>query len=132
MPAWSRYIPTKDSRYTVMNPDTFPLFEVIHVRQHTLNTCTCICINRAVDQRICFFATYIPLPPKSEISSLQPPHHAFMQLGLCLTWSKTPKTGFLMKRLNSRQPDRQREREREERREEKLMIDDRSNHFNSL
>ena len=46
--------------------------------------------NREADQRLCFRYS-IPLLPKSEISSLQP--------GLCVTWSETPKAGFLRTRL---------------------------------
>ena len=36
----------------------------------------------------------ISLLPKSEISSFQP-SSVLVQLGLCQTWLKTPKTGFL-------------------------------------
>ena len=56
--------------------------------------------NREADQRLCFRYTdsTIPLFPKSEISSLWPSSVA-VQPGLCRTWSKTPKTGFLTTRL---------------------------------
>ena len=56
--------------------------------------------NREADQRLCFRYTdsTIPLLSKSEISSLQPSCVA-VQPGLCRTWSKTPKTGFLTTRL---------------------------------
>ena len=56
--------------------------------------------NREADQRLCFRYTdsIIPLLPKSEISSLQP-YSVIAQLGLCRTWSKTPKTHFLASRL---------------------------------
>ena len=60
----------------------------------------CICENKDADQRLCFRYTdsTIPLLSKSEISSLQP-SSAAVQPGLCRTWSKTPKTGFLRTRL---------------------------------
>ena len=69
----------------------------------------CICENkdadqlrgdREADQRLCFRYTdsEIPLLSKSEISSLQPSRVA-VQPGVCGTWSKTPKTGFLTTRL---------------------------------
>ena len=56
--------------------------------------------NREADQRlcICYIDSTIPLLPKSEMSSLQPSSVA-VQPGLCLTWSETPKTGFLRMRL---------------------------------
>ena len=57
--------------------------------------------NREADQRLCFRYTdsAIPLLPKSEISSLKP-SSAAVQPSLCVTWSETPKTGFLRTRLN--------------------------------
>ena len=50
--------------------------------------------NREADQRLCFrySDSTIPLLLKSEISEL-------VQVGLCRTWSETPKTGFLAARL---------------------------------
>ena len=56
--------------------------------------------NREADQRLCFrcMDSTIPLLPKSEISSHWPSCVA-VQPGLCGTWSKTPKTGFLTTRL---------------------------------
>ena len=56
--------------------------------------------NREADQRLCFRYTdsTLPLLSKSEISSLYPSSVA-VQAGLCLTWSETPKTGFLTTRL---------------------------------
>ena len=56
--------------------------------------------NREADQRLCFryTDTRIPLLSKYEISSLQPSSVA-VQPGLCRTWSETPKTGFLTRRL---------------------------------
>ena len=56
--------------------------------------------NREADQRLCFRYTdsTIPLLPKSEISSLYASSVA-VQPGLCPTWSKTLKTGFLTTRL---------------------------------
>ena len=56
----------------------------------------------AADQRLYFryIKSTIPLLPKSEISSLLPSSVA-LQPGLCRTWSETPKTGFLVTRLNS-------------------------------
>ena len=56
--------------------------------------------NREADQRLCFryLDSTIPLLPKSEISSLLPSSIA-VQPGLCRTWSDTPKTGFLRRRL---------------------------------
>ena len=56
--------------------------------------------NREADQRLCFRHTdsAIPLLSKSEISSLYPSSVA-VQPGLCRTWSKIPKTGFLRTRL---------------------------------
>ena len=52
------------------------------------------------DQRLCFrcMDSSIPLLSKSKISTLQPSSVA-AQAGLCQTWSKTPKTGFLASRL---------------------------------
>ena len=69
----------------------------------------CICENKdadqlrgnpEADQRLCFHytASTIPLLSKSEISSLSPSSVA-VQPGLCRTWSETPKTGFLTRRL---------------------------------
>ena len=56
--------------------------------------------NREADQRLCFrySDSTIPLLPKSEISSLWP-FSVAVQPCLCGTWSETPKTGFLTKRL---------------------------------
>ena len=56
--------------------------------------------NRKADQCLCFRykESTIPLLPKSEILSLYPSSVAVQQ-GLCLTWSETPKTGFLTMRL---------------------------------
>ena len=56
--------------------------------------------NREADQRLCFRYrdSTIPLLSKSEIPSLLPSSVA-VQPGLNRTWSETPKTGFLMKRL---------------------------------
>ena len=56
--------------------------------------------DREADQRLCFRYTdsTVPLPPKSEISSLSSSSVA-VQPGLCRTWSETPKTGFLTTRL---------------------------------
>ena len=56
--------------------------------------------NREADQRLCFRYTdsTIPLLPKSEMSSLEL-SSVVVQPGLCRTWSKTPKTGFLTTRL---------------------------------
>ena len=69
----------------------------------------CICENKDADQlhsncaadlHYCFRYkdTTIPLLSKSENSSLQLSSVA-VQLGLCLTWSETPKTGFITTRL---------------------------------
>ena len=69
----------------------------------------CICENkdadqllgkRQADQHLCsrYLDSTVPLLPKSEISSLEPSFVA-VQLGLCQTWSETPKTGFLITRL---------------------------------
>ena len=64
----------------------------------------CICENkdadREADQRLCFryMDSTIPLLSKSEIFSLYPSSVA-VQPGLCRTWSETPKTGFLTRRL---------------------------------
>ena len=57
--------------------------------------------NREADQRLCFryIDSTIPLLPKYEVSSLYPSSVA-VQSNLCLTWSETPKTGFLTTRLN--------------------------------
>ena len=56
--------------------------------------------NHEADQRLCFRYTdsTITLLPKSEISNAQP-SSVVVQLGLCGTWSETPKTGFLTTRL---------------------------------
>ena len=56
--------------------------------------------NCAADQRLCFryIDGTVPLLSKSEISSLKASSVA-VQLGLCGTWSETPKTGFLTTRL---------------------------------
>ena len=69
----------------------------------------CICENKAADQLcgnrtayqcLCFhhMVSAILLLSKSEISILEPSSVA-VQLGLCRTWSETPKTGFLTTRL---------------------------------
>ena len=52
------------------------------------------------DQHLCFRYTdsTIPLLPKYEISSVQLSSVA-VQPGLSGTWSETPKTGFLTRRL---------------------------------
>ena len=57
--------------------------------------------NSEADQRLCFsYAdSTIPLLSKSEISGLKASSVA-VQPGLCQTWSETPKTGFLTRRLN--------------------------------
>ena len=47
---------------------------------------------------VCWLDSIIPLVSISEILSLSLASVA-AQAGLCLTWSKTPKTGFLMKRF---------------------------------
>ena len=68
----------------------------------------CICKNKnadqlggksKADQRLCFryLDSTIPLLSKSEILSFQT--SVAVQPGLCLTWSDTPKTGFLTTRL---------------------------------
>ena len=56
--------------------------------------------NREADQRLCFSYTdsTIPLLLNSEISGLKPSPVA-AEPGLCQTWSKTLKTGFLTTRL---------------------------------
>ena len=56
--------------------------------------------NREADQRLCFryIDSTIPLLSIYEISSLYPTC-VVVQLGLCWTWSETPKTGFLRTRL---------------------------------
>ena len=53
-----------------------------------------------VDQHLCFRYkdSTIPLPPKTEFSRLWPSSVA-VQPGLCRTWSKITKTGFLATRL---------------------------------
>ena len=57
--------------------------------------------NRAADQRNCFryVDNKIPLLPKYEISSLEP-SSLLVQPGLCGSWSKTSKTGFVVTLLN--------------------------------
>ena len=59
-----------------------------------------LCGNREADQRLCFRYTdsKIPLLTKSEISSIKASSF-IVQSGLCLTWSETPKSGFLTTRL---------------------------------
>ena len=58
--------------------------------------------NCKADQRLCFHYTdsTMPLLSKSGISSLKP-SSVLVQLGLCRTWSETPKTDFLMSWLIS-------------------------------
>ena len=58
--------------------------------------------NGAADQRLSFLYIdgTIPQLPKSKISSLKLSFVA-VQPGMCLTWSETPKTGFLTKGLIS-------------------------------
>ena len=55
--------------------------------------------NREADQRLCFrySDSTIPLLLKSEISSFYL-FSVLVQVGLCRTWSETPKTGFLASR----------------------------------
>ena len=57
--------------------------------------------NREADQRLCFRHTdsTIPLLPIYEILSLKL-SSVVIQPGLCGPWSETPKTGFLITRLN--------------------------------
>ena len=57
--------------------------------------------NREADQRLCFryIDSAIPLLPEYEISSFLP-SCVVEQPGLGVTWSETPKTGFLTTRLN--------------------------------
>ena len=68
----------------------------------------CICENKdpdqlgchhEADQRLCFryIDSTIPLISKSEM-----PSSVTVQPGLCLTWSETPKAGFVETRLNFR------------------------------
>ena len=59
-----------------------------------------LCGNRTTDQHLCFhhMDSAILLLSESEISILEPSSVA-VQLGLCRTWSETPKTGFLTTRL---------------------------------
>ena len=56
--------------------------------------------NREADQRLClrYLDSTISVLPKSEISSLYL-YSVIVQPGLCWTWSKIPKTGFLTLRL---------------------------------
>ena len=56
--------------------------------------------NREADQRLGFryIDSTIPLLSKSEISSHYP-SSVVAQPGFCQTWSETPKTGFLTRRL---------------------------------
>ena len=56
--------------------------------------------NREADQRLCFRYTDSTIPPllKYEISSFKL-SSVTVQPGLCMTWSETPKTGFLTMRL---------------------------------
>ena len=69
----------------------------------------CLCENKdadqlrsncEADQRLCFRYTdgTISLLLKSEISGFSPAS-VTVQVGLCRSWSETPKTGFLMSRL---------------------------------
>ena len=68
----------------------------------------CLCENKGADQlssnceadqRLCFrySDSTIPLLLKSEISSVEL-FSELVQVGLCRTWSETPKTGFLTSR----------------------------------
>ena len=56
--------------------------------------------NREADQHLCFrySDSTFPLFPKAENPKLEPSPEA-VQLILCCTGSKIPKTGFLMTRL---------------------------------
>ena len=56
--------------------------------------------NREADQRLCFSYTDSTIPPlpKNEISSFWL-SYVTVEPGLFMTWSETPKTGFLTKRL---------------------------------
>ena len=58
------------------------------------------CADRAADQRLCFcnIVSTIPLLPKFRISSLYL-SSVSVQLCLCGTWAKAPKTSFLMMQL---------------------------------
>ena len=69
----------------------------------------CLCENKGADQlrsnceadqRLCFCYTdsAISLLLKSEISRSYP-SSLTVQIGMCQTWSETPKTGFLMSGL---------------------------------
>ena len=56
--------------------------------------------NREADQRLCFRYSDSTIPPllNSKISSFKL-LSVTVQVGLCQTWSETPKTGFLASRL---------------------------------
>ena len=56
--------------------------------------------NRAANQHLCFCCidSAIPLLLKFYLSS----HIVAVQPGLCLTWSETPKTGFLATQFTSK------------------------------
>ena len=102
-----------DTRYNIVFLGIQPLIVILlncyHLSLVIRKPAFCICENkdadqlrgnREADQRLCFRYTdsTIPLLPKSEISSLYPSSVA-AQLGLCRTWSETPKTCFLTTRL---------------------------------
>ena len=57
---------------------------------------SCICENKGADHRLSFryIDSTLPLLPNSEMSSFLPSSVA-VHASLCLTWSETPKTGFL-------------------------------------
>ena len=73
---------------------TFELCHVVHMRKQRRRSAS------RFYQRLCFRYTdsTIPLLPKSEISNLEP-SSIIVQPGLCWTWLKTLKTGFLTTRL---------------------------------
>ena len=111
------YISWIHDRFSVVNSENyinsgyFDINEQLNLSLVMRKPAFCICENkdadqlrgnREADQRLCFRYTdgTIPLPLKSEISSLWP-FSVTVQPVLCRTWSETPKTCFLTTRLIS-------------------------------
>ena len=88
----------------------FLLILAIYMSRVTRKPDFCLCENKGADQlrsnceadqRLCFRYTdsTLSLLIKSEISSFYAASGT-VHVGLCQTWSETPKTGFLASRLN--------------------------------
>ena len=77
-----------------MGPGLKPRRPVFSQRDSCIYAKTKPQINCATDQCLCFCSTTTTIPPKFQASSHSQSLMA-VRPGLCVTWSETPKTGFL-------------------------------------